>query len=155
MFKYSKIIMLMKIISNNKIAFRDYEILERFDTGIVLEGWEVKSARAGEVSLSNAFCSIYKNELWLKESFFKKYMLLKVDETKDRKLLMHKNEIRNLKFKLDTNHVTLIPLKIYFNNKSLIKVEIAIAKGLKKYDKRDKIAKEETQKRLQKIIKNY
>nr|WP_318033187.1 SsrA-binding protein [Mycoplasmopsis cynos] len=82
-------------------------------------------------------------------------MLLKVDETKDRKLLMHKNEIRKLKFKLDTNHVTLIPLKIYFNNKSLIKVEIAIAKGLKKYDKRDKIAKEETQKRLQKIIKNY
>ncbi|WBP84148.1 SsrA-binding protein [Mycoplasmopsis edwardii] len=145
----------MKIVSNNKIAFRDYEILEKFEAGIALKGWEVKSARAGEVSLTNAFCSIYKNELWIKDSFFKQYMQVKGDETADRKLLMHKNEIRKIKFQLDTQPITLIPLKLYFNKDSLLKIEIALARGLKKYDKREKIAKEETQKRINKLLKNF
>ncbi|VEU76161.1 SsrA-binding protein [Mycoplasmopsis columboralis] len=144
----------MKIISSNKKAFRDYEILDKYEAGISLLGWEVKSCRANQVDLSNAYCSIYKNEIYLKEAFFNKYMLLKVDETRERKLLLHKNEIRKLKFTLETQQVTLIPLKLYFT-KGKVKVEIAVAKGLKKYDKRDKIAKEETQKRLQKVIKNY
>lgn len=83
----------MKIITTNKNAKRDYEILETFEAGMSLDGWEVKSARASEVALTNSFCSIYKNELWLKESFFKQYMQVKCNETQDRKLLMHKNEI--------------------------------------------------------------
>ncbi|UUM19690.1 MULTISPECIES: SsrA-binding protein [unclassified Mycoplasma] len=144
----------MKIISNNKKAFRDYEILDKYEAGISLLGWEVKSCRANQVDLSNAFCSIYKNEIFLKEAHFNKYMLLKVDELRDRKLLLHKNEIRKIKFSLEIQPLTLIPLKLYFKA-GKIKVEIGLAKGLKKYDKREKIAKEETQKRLQKVIKNY
>ncbi|QGZ97297.1 SsrA-binding protein [Mycoplasma sp. NEAQ87857] len=145
----------MKIVSNNKKAFRDYEIVEKYEAGMQLLGWEVKSARASQIDLTNAYCSIYKNELYLKEAFFKQYMLVKCDETRDRKLLMHKKEIRKLKQTLDTLSVTLIPLKIYFNNQSRLKIEIAIAKGLKKYDKRAKITKEETNKRIQQTLKFY
>ncbi|SYV96848.1 SsrA RNA (tmRNA)-binding protein [Mycoplasmopsis edwardii] len=82
-------------------------------------------------------------------------MQVKGDETADRKLLMHKNEIRKIKFQLDTQPITLIPLKLYFNKDSLLKIEIALARGLKKYDKREKIAKEETQKRINKLLKNF
>ncbi|ATO30741.1 SsrA-binding protein [Mycoplasmopsis bovirhinis] len=145
----------MKIITTNKNSYRDYEILEKFEAGLALEGWEVKSARAAEVSLTNSFCSIYKNELWLKDAFFKQYMQVKCNETKDRKLLMHKYEIRKLKFKLESQPLTLIPLKLYFNKESTIKIELALARGLKKYDKRAKLAKEEADKRILKTLKNY
>ncbi|BBA22372.1 SsrA-binding protein [Mycoplasmopsis bovirhinis] len=145
----------MKIITTNKNSYRDYEILEKFEAGLALEGWEVKSARAAEVSLTNSFCSIYKNELWLKDAFFKQYMQVKCNETKDRKLLMHKHEIRKLKFKLESQPLTLIPLKLYFNKESTIKIELALARGLKKYDKRAKLAKEEADKRILKTLKNY
>ncbi|UUD36416.1 SsrA-binding protein SmpB [Mycoplasmopsis citelli] len=144
----------MKIISNNKKAFRDYEILDKYEAGISLLGWEVKSARASQVNLANAYCSIYKGEMFLKEAHFNKYMLLKVDELRDRKLLLHKSEIAKINFTLETQPLTLIPLKMYFKN-GKIKLEIALAKGLKKYDKRQKLAQEETNKRLQKAIKNY
>ncbi|WP_025755268.1 SsrA-binding protein [Mycoplasmopsis cricetuli] len=145
----------MKIITNNKKVFRDYEILEKFEAGISLQGWEVKSCRANAVDLKNSFCSIYKDELFLKEAHFKKYMLLKVDETQDRKLLMHKHEIKKIKFNLESKQLTLVPLKLYFAKNDKIKVEVALARGLKKYDKRQKIIKEETQKKLQKQLKNF
>ncbi|TDV24270.1 SsrA-binding protein [Mycoplasmopsis mustelae] len=145
----------MKIIANNKKAYRDYEILDKYEAGIELLGWEVKTARANQITLDNAFCSIYKNEIYLKESFFKQYMQVKCEETRDRKLLMHKNEIRKLKHILDTQQITLIPLKLYFNQSSKLKLEIAIARGLKKYDKRDKIAKQEVEKRIAKTLKTY
>ncbi|RIV16365.1 SsrA-binding protein [Mycoplasmopsis gallopavonis] len=144
----------MKIISNNKKAFHDYEILEKYEAGIELQGWEVKTCRANSVDISNAYCSIYKDEVYLKDSFFKQYMLLKCDEYRDRKLLLHKKEIRKLKQKIETMQVTLIPLKLYFSG-SYIKLEIALAKGLKKYDKRAKIVKEETQKAIKKALKFY
>ncbi|WP_027120992.1 SsrA-binding protein [Mycoplasma leonicaptivi] len=145
----------MKIVSNNKKAYHDYEILDKYEAGIQLLGWEIKSARASSITINNAFCSIYKNEMYLKEAFFKQYMNVKCDETRDRKLLMNKFEIRKLKQILDAQQVTLIPLKVYFNNKSLLKVEIGLARGLKKYDKRQKIAKEETQKRIKDTLKFY
>ncbi|MGZ9762162.1 SsrA-binding protein [Mycoplasma sp. 394] len=145
----------MKIIANNKQAHRDYEILDKYEAGIQLQGWEVKSARANSVSIDVAYGSIYKNEIYLNEAFFKEYMQVKCEPTRIRKLLMHKSEIRKLKYILDTQQVTLIPLKIYFNKVSKIKVEIAVAKGLKKYDKRERIAKKEVEKRLQKTLKTY
>ncbi|MFV8471863.1 SsrA-binding protein [Mycoplasma sp. 1458C] len=142
----------MKIIANNKKAFHDYEIIEKFEAGIELMGWEVKSARASSVDITNAFCSIYKGEMYLKEAYFKQYMQVKCDETRDRKLLLHKNEICKIGFKEDTLRLTIIPLKIYFNEKSRLKVEIALARGLKKYDKRAKIIKEEVNKKIAKTL---
>ncbi|WP_036431368.1 SsrA-binding protein [Mycoplasmopsis felis] len=145
----------MKIISTNKQARRDYQIIDKYETGIVLTGWEIKSARASQVSIDIAYCSIYKDEIYLKESFFKQYMQVKANETQDRKLLMHKNEIRKLKHILDTQQLTLIPLKVYFNNNSKLKLEIGLCKGLKKYDKREKIAKKEQEMQIQKTHKFY
>ncbi|MHA3838848.1 SsrA-binding protein [Mycoplasma sp. VS1572C] len=142
----------MKIVANNKKAFRDYEIIEKFEAGIELMGWEVKSARTSSVDITNAFCSIYKGEMYLKEAYFKQYMQVKCDETRDRKLLLHKNEIRKIGFKEDTQRLTIIPLKIYFNEQSRLKVEIALARGLKKYDKRAKIIKEEVNKKIAKTL---
>ncbi|WLP85670.1 SsrA-binding protein [Mycoplasma seminis] len=142
----------MKIIASNKKAFRDYEILEKYEAGISLMGWEVKSARANTVDLTNAYCSIYKGEMYLKEAHFKQYMQVKCDETRERKLLLHKNEIRKIQFKEDSLRLTIIPLKIYFDNHSNIKLEIALAKGLKKYDKRAKIIKEEVNKKINKTL---
>lgn len=139
----------MKIIATNKNAKRNYEILKTFEAGIKLEGWEVKSARASSVELKNAYCNIYKDEVFLKESYFKKYMLLKVEETKNRKLLLHKKEILKIKQELQKN-LSLIPTKIYFNSNSLIKVELALGRGLKKYDKREKLKKEEVEKKNKK-----
>ncbi|VEU70321.1 SsrA-binding protein [Mycoplasmopsis glycophila] len=144
----------MKIVSQNKKAHHDYEILEKYEAGLVLEGWEVKTARSNKIDISNAYCSIYKNEVYLKDSFFKQYMLLKNDEYRDRKLLLHKREIRKIKQKIETLQLTIIPLKIYFH-KSYLKIEIALAKGLRKYDKRAKIAKEETEKKLKQVLKSY
>ncbi|QNM93369.1 SsrA-binding protein [Mycoplasma sp. Pen4] len=145
----------MKIITSNKVAHRDYEIIDKYEAGISLMGWEVKTARNNSVDLSNAYCSIYKDEIYLKEAYFKQYMQVKCDETRDRKLLMHKSEIRKLQFKSQSQGLTIIPLKLYFTNSSHIKLELALAKGLKKYDKRDKIAKEETNRRIAKTLKFY
>lgn len=145
----------MKILSSNKRDLRNYEIIDKYECGISLQGWEVKSARATHVSLTNSYCSIYKNEIYLKDAYFGKYMDVKCDEYQDRKLLMHKREIVKLKFENEAKQLTIIPTKIYFNNQSKIKVEIALVIGLKKYDKRDKIAKEETEKRLRKVLQNY
>lgn len=143
----------MKIIATNKNAKRNYEILKTFEAGIKLEGWEVKSARASSVELKNAYCSIYKDEVFFKRVLLlKKYMLLKVEETKNRKLLLHKKEILKIKQELQKN-LSLIPTKIYFNSNSLIKVELALGRGLKKYDKREKLKKEEVEKKLKKILK--
>ncbi|SJZ49536.1 SsrA-binding protein [Mycoplasmopsis verecunda] len=142
----------MKIVANNKKAYRDYEIIEKYEAGIELMGWEVKSARASSIDLSNAYCSIYKGEMYLKEAYFKQYMQVKCDETRERKLLLHKNEIRKIGFKEDTQRLTIIPLKIYFNHQSCVKVEIALARGLKKYDKRAKIIKEEVNKKIAKTL---
>ncbi|EFF41611.1 SsrA-binding protein SmpB [Mycoplasmopsis alligatoris] len=137
----------MKIIADNKKEKRNYEILETIEAGIVLEGWEVKSARASNVSLNTSYCSIKKDEIWLVDSHFSQYMLVKADEKRDRKLLIHKKELLKLKFKSDSKQLTIIPTKIYFKGDK-IKLEIALARGLKKYDKRDKIAKEEVQKQI-------
>lgn len=145
----------MKIINNNKRELRNYEILNTYEAGIVLEGWEVKSARASKVTLNNSYCSFVRNELFLVNSHFSQYMQVKCDESKDRKLLLHKKELAKIKFKLESLKLTIIPTKIYFDNKSNVKVEIALVKGLRKYDKRQKLIQEEVNKRISKTIKNY
>lgn len=141
---------MLKIITNNKRISFDYEILETYEAGISLLGWEVKSARANTVSLSNSFCSIYKNEIFLKDSYFKQYMNVKCNEYRDRKLLLHKSEIQKIKRKIETQELTIVPRKIYFNSSSKIKIEIALVKGLKKYDKRQKIKERDIKMKIEK-----
>ncbi|ENY54149.1 SsrA-binding protein SmpB [Metamycoplasma alkalescens] len=139
-----------KLIVKNKFAKSDYQIHSTYEAGISLLGWEVKSLRAKNAKLDNAFCTISKkNEIWLNNMHISQYMLVKGELDRSRKLLMHKNEILKIKNNLDRLSLIIIPLSIYWSN-NYIKLEIALAKKLKKYDKREKIKKEE----LKKALKN-
>ncbi|BAP39340.1 SsrA-binding protein SmpB [Metamycoplasma canadense] len=140
-----------KLITKNKFAKSDYEIHSIYEAGISLLGWEVKSLRAQNVKLDNAFCSISnKNEIWLNNMHISQYMLVKGELDRSRKLLMHSKEILRLKNLIDRLSLIIIPISIYWVN-NRIKVEIALAKRLKKYDKREKIKQEEIKRSLKTI----
>ncbi|MCE6056772.1 SsrA-binding protein [Mycoplasmopsis agalactiae] len=146
----------MKVISENRKGLYGYKIIEKHEAGISLLGWEVKSARAQTVNLTNSYIFFKKGELFLCNANFAKYMLLKVEEDRDRKLLMHKKEIIRLKNKLDRlSSTTIKPTKIYFNNKSKIKVEIALVQGMNEADKREDLKKKDNEKYIQKVKSNY
>ncbi|WP_373440153.1 SsrA-binding protein SmpB [Metamycoplasma equirhinis] len=135
-----------KIIAQNKFAKSDYDIESTYECGISLLGWEVKSLRAKNVKMKNAFCSFNnQNELWLNNMNIAQYMLVKCDPYRTRKLLMHKSEIIRLQSKQEKLGLILMPLSMYWKNNH-IKVEIALAKKLKKYDKRQKIREQEAKK---------
>lgn len=139
----------MKILANNKKALFNYEVIKRFQAGVVLEGWEVKSIKKGNVSLKESYIKIINKEpiienLYVSEwpgmNDFKEFML-----TRSRKLLLHNHEINNLISGVKIKGQTIIPLQL-FQDKNIIKIELALAKGKKKYDKRSKL-KEQDQKR--------
>lgn len=139
----------MKVIATNKKAYFEYEIIDTYEAGIVLMGCEVKSIREGHISLANSFVQISKGEMWLKNCYIKTYDKTTAfcpDERQMRKLLMSKDQILKINSQISEKGLSVIPLKIYFNNKNLVKVEIAVARGKKLYDKRRTI-KERDQKR--------
>ncbi len=141
-----------KLIATNKFAKSDYEIDSTYECGISLLGWEVKSLRAKNVKMENAFCSISnRNELWLNNLNIAQYMLVKCEPYRSRKLLMHSSEILRLKNRQERLGMVIIPVSIYWINNH-IKVEIALAKKLKKYDKREKIKQEEQKKNVKKFF---
>ena len=141
-----------KLIIKNKFAKSDYDIHSTYECGISLFGWEVKSLRSNNGNLNNSFCSIAnKNELWLNNLYIAQYMLVKGDSYRSRKLLMHKREIIKMRTIMDKLSLQILPVSIYWKNNH-IKVEIALAKRLKKYDKREKIKELEVKKRIKNII---
>lgn len=141
-----------KLIIKNKFAKSDYDIHSTYECGISLFGWEVKSLRSNNGNLNNSFCSITnKNELWLNNLYIAQYMLVKCDSYRSRKLLMHKREIIKMRTIMDKLSLQILPVSIYWKNNH-IKVEIALAKRLKKYDKREKIKELEVKKRIKNII---
>lgn len=144
----------MKIIAKNKIAYYDYEILETFEAGISLLGWEVKSIRANRVNLKNSFAYFKDLELYWSNAHISLYMAVKGDEQRTRKLLMHKRELRKIHFKKTTSKLTLIPLSLYWKH-GKIKLELALAKGKTKYDKRQTEKAKEEKRKIEKILKNY
>ncbi|MBZ4195217.1 SsrA-binding protein [Mycoplasma sp. 1331] len=146
----------MKIISNNKKGINGYKIINKYEAGVSLLGWEVKSARAFQVNLNNSYIFYKKGELFLTNAVFAKYMLLKCDEMRNRKLLMHKHEIIRIANKIDKlGNATIKPTKIYFNEKSKIKLEIAIVQKINKADKREDIKRKDNEKYIQSIKKSY
>ena len=147
----------IKIITQNKKAYHDYFIEDTYECGIALAGTEVKSIRLGHVNLKDSFASLKSGEVVLigmhispyeKGNIFNKYPL------RDRKLLMHKAEIRRLIGKIKEDGYSLVPLKVYLKG-SLVKVEIALARGKKNYDKRNAIAEKEAKRRIDRKIKEY
>ncbi|MCX7877199.1 MAG: SsrA-binding protein SmpB [Ignavibacteria bacterium] len=141
------------IIALNKRAWHDYEILDKYEAGIQLKGTEVKSLRLKKASIAESYARIRKNEVWLINSNIPEYSkgnIYNHEPSRDRKLLLRKSEIRKLTSRLKDKSMTLIPLKLYFSG-PYAKLELALAKGRKIYDKREVIRKAENQKRLKRI----
>ena len=124
----------------NRKARYNYFFLEKFEAGIELRGSEIKSLRNGRVDIAESFAREVDNEIYLINSYFAKYLnssYLNHEENRHRKLLLHKKEIRKIVGKLNKDSLTLIPIQIYFNKRGLAKVELALSKGKKNYDKRE------------------
>jgi len=136
-------------VAVNKKAYRNFELIEKFEAGVSLLGTEVKSLRAGNADLSGSYARIEGEQCWLIGASiapYEKAGATNHEPTRKRKLLLHKTEIRKIKTKLEQRGFTLVPLRIYFNNKGLAKIELALARGKRQYDKRKTIT-ERTQKR--------
>jgi len=132
-----------KNITVNRKARHEYSILQTFEAGIVLTGTEVKALREGKANLVDSYASLIKGEVWLNSAHISEYKHGNInnhDPVRSRKLLLNKSEIRKLIGKVKEKGLTLIPLRLYFK-KGKVKVELALAKGKKVYDKRESIAK--------------
>ena len=140
----------MKIFSQNKKAYFNYAISEEIEAGIVLDGWEVKSIKAGGASIKESFVKFHKGEVFLVQMHVAKWRQggkeIVMDETRDRKLLLSRKQIEKFLLGQKRESYSVIPTKIYDNGRGLIKVSIGIGKGRKKYDKRAKL-KEKDQKK--------
>jgi SsrA-binding protein len=146
----------MKIITENKKAFFNYKILEKFEAGITLLGQEVKSIKSGRINLKGSYVTFRGGEIYLVGCTVPPYQPKNVppdyNPQRSRKLLLKKSEIKNLIGKSKQKGLTLIPLKVY-TKKGKIKVEFGIAKGLKKIDKREKIKKREVKRKISRALR--
>jgi SsrA-binding protein len=144
----------MKIIAKNRKAYHNYEILEKVEAGIVLCGSEVKAIRAGKVSLSDSYAQCSDGELFINHLHISSYDHVSFnvpDPYRKRKLLLTKREIFHLDGEVERKHLTLIPLSLYFK-KQWVKIELALCRGRKKWDKRQKIAESESKRRIQRLM---
>ncbi len=144
-----------KNITVNRKARHEYSILQIFEAGIVLQGTEVKSLRQGKANLVDSYASLMNGEVWLIGAHISEYTQGNINNhipTRDRKLLLNKSEIRRLIGKVKEKGLTLIPLRLYFKN-GKVKVELALAKGKKVYDKRESIAKRDLQREQERRVK--
>ncbi len=149
--------MAKKSVAENRKAYHEYVIEDRFEAGIVLRGTEIKSVRKGHVQLKDSYVSFVNGEAFIKEMHISPYEygnIFNHDETRERKLLLHRDEIRKLSDKVKLKGYTVVPLSMYLHN-GYAKMEIALAKGKDLHDKRNS-EKEKTAKReIEKAMKNY
>lgn len=146
-----------KLIANNKKARHDYFFEETYEAGIVLTGTEIKSVRAGGVNLRDSFAKVEKGEVYvhgMNISPYEQGNRYNTDPLRPKKLLLHRGEIRMLDQNVSRDGLTLVPVKVYLNEKGLVKVELAVARGKKLYDKRADIAKRDAGRDMERSIKN-
>lgn len=147
----------MKVVCTNKKAYHLYNIEETYEAGIQLYGCEVKSLRLGRANLNDSFARVVNGEVFLYNMHISPYPHSReaqnLDPTRTRKLLLKKSEIKRLAGKVQERGYTLIPTKVYFNERGLAKVELALAKGKKVYDRREDIKKEILNENFQENIK--
>jgi len=142
-------------IRNKKAGF-EYAFLDKFVAGIKLTGTEIKSIRQGKANITDAFCVIEKGEVWVRNMQVQEYdkaTYFNHVPKQDRKLLLNKPEIRKLENNLKDQGLSIIPLRLFLNDKGLAKLEIALAKGKKLYDKREDLKKKDTQREIQRRMK--
>ena len=145
----------VKIMARNQKAHHEYFIEEKFEAGIELSGTEVKSIRAGTLSLKEAWCQIKDGELYIRQMHIAPYEqgnIFNKDPLRPRRLLMHKREIRKLHALVKQDGYTLVPLSVYFKN-AKVKVEVGLCKGKKNYDKRDATAKRDAAREMDRAMK--
>ena len=141
---------------NNRQAYFNYHIEDKYVAGIVLLGTEVKSVRDGKVSFNDAFCMFERNELWVRGLYVAEYSHGTVNNhiaVHDRKLLLTKKELARLQIKMKDKGYTIVPLKVFLNEKNFVKVEIGLAKGKKTHDKRETIKQRDTEKEIKRYLK--
>ena len=144
-----------KLVANNKKAYHDFFIEDKYEAGIELFGTEVKSIRMGKCSIKESFIRIHRGEMFIYGMHINPYEkgnIFNKDPLRDRKLLLHKSEITKLGAKMAEKGYTLVPLQAYFKG-SLVKVEVGLAKGKKLYDKRDDIAKKDQRREMEREFK--
>lgn len=141
---------------NNRSAYHEYAIEDKWIAGIMLLGTEVKSIREGKVSFNDSFCMLHKDELWVRGLYIAEYSLGTTNNhvaVHDRKLLLTKRELRKIQTRMKDKGYTIIPLKVFFNEKQLVKVEIGLGRGKKLHDKRDSLKKKDADRELKRILK--
>ena len=144
-----------KIIAQNKKAYHNYFVIEKYEAGIELFGTEVKSLRQGQVNLKDSFCKVYNGELFalgIHISPYEKGNIFNKDPMREKRLLMHKKEIFKLNGLANRDGYSIIPLSLYFNG-SRVKVELGVCKGKKLYDKRESDAKRTAERTIERVTK--
>lgn len=145
-----------KLVANNKKARHDYFIEETYETGIVLTGTEIKSIRQGKVNIKESYAKVENGEMMIYGMHISPYdhgNRFNVDPLRPRKLLLHKKEIQKLIGYTTQKGLTLVPLRMYINEKGRAKLELAVARGKKDYDKRNSIAKRDADRRMQQAMR--
>jgi len=148
----------MKVITVNRKAFHDYEILDRFEAGLALQGSEVKSIRAGMVNLKDSYVEIRAGEAFLVHAHISPYPNASYNNhepERPRKLLLHAREIHKLDQKVKTRGVSIIPLQLFFSDRGLIKAEIALAKGKREYEKKQRIKEKDVRREMERDLRHY
>lgn len=141
---------------NNRQAYFNYFIDNKYEAGIVLLGTEVKSIREGKLSFNDAFCMLENNEIWLRGLYIAEYRLGTTNNhiaVHDRKLLLKAKEIKKLQNATKEKGLTIVPLRVYMNDKNFVKVEIGVAKGKKLHDKRETIKQRDNDRELREYVK--
>ena len=145
------------LIATNKKAYRDYFLSDKWECGVELKGGEVKSVRAGKVSFKDTFARVDEGEIFLYSLHidpYKQASYMNDEPDRVRKLLLHKREIRKISGIVAQQNVVLVPTKIYFNSRGLVKIEVALGKGKKFFDKRETIKKRDINRNLRRVIKS-
>ena len=146
----------MKVVTQNKKAFHDYFILDTYEAGIELKGTEIKSVRLGHVNLKDAFIRFKDDEAFIENMHIAPYEqgnIFNHEPLRNRKLLLHKKQIKKLQREVKENGLTVVPTKLYFNT-SKLKVEIALARGKKLYDKRQDLKAKDAKRDMERALKN-
>ena len=145
----------LKIVARNRRARYDYELLDRFEAGLVLYGTEIKSIRANQVSLQHSFVIVKSGELWLMEAHIAPYEFAgsaQHDPTRPRKLLLHRREINKIITALTTKGFTMVPTNMYLKD-GWAKIEVALARGKKQHDKRADLAKRDAKRQVERALR--
>ena len=148
----------VKLVADNRKARHNFEVIDTLECGVVLVGSEVKSLRAGKISLEESYGRVRENEVWLIGCDIAEYAQATAwqhEPKRPRKLLLHQREVRKFAGQAHEKGLTLVPLKVYFNERGVAKVLLGLCRGRKLHDKRDKLRKEDQQRDIQRVMRRH